>query len=105
VMLMSVSERRREIGVRMALGARRRDIRQLFLLEAATLSVAGALLGALLGVLAAYLFTCLSDWTFHLSPGSLLIGVGSSLLIGIFAGLYPAISASRLSPVTALRED
>ncbi|WP_297831690.1 ABC transporter permease [Pseudomonas sp.] len=105
VMLMNVSERRREIGVRMALGARARDIRTLFLLEATTLSVAGAVLGALLGVAVAYVFTLFSGWQFSLSLSSLPLGIGSSLLIGLFFGLYPAIAASRLSPVVALRDE
>lgn len=104
VMLMNVSERRIEIGVRMALGARPRDIRSLFLMEAGILSVAGALLGALLGLLIAYVFTLVSGWKFRLAPESLLLGCGSSLLIGLFFGLYPAISASRLQPVQALRD-
>lgn len=103
VMLMNVSERRREIGIRMALGARPRDIRNLFLLEAGTLSVAGALLGALLGLVVAYVFTRVSGWQFSFAPESLLLGCGSSLLIGLFFGLYPAISAARLQPVQALR--
>lgn len=105
VMLMNVTERRREIGVRMALGARPRDICTLFLLEATTLSVAGALLGALLGVAVAYVFTLFSGWQFSLALSSLPLGIGSSLLIGLFFGLYPAISASRLSPVVALRDE
>lgn len=105
VMLMNVSERRREIGVRMALGARPRDIRTLFLLEATTLSVAGAILGAVLGVAAAYVFTLFSGWPFSLSLLSLPLGMSSSLCTGLFFGLYPAISASRLSPVVALRDE
>ncbi|MEE7627376.1 ABC transporter permease [Methylobacter sp. Wu8] len=103
VMLMNVSARRIEIGVRMALGARPRDIRSLFLLEAGTLSVVGALLGALLGLAVAYVFTRVSGWQFTFVPESLLFGCGSSLLIGLFFGLYPAIAASRLQPVQALR--
>jgi len=103
VMLMNVSERRREIGVRMALGARPRDIRHLFLLEAAALSIAGAVLGGILGLAAAYVFTRFSGWQFLFTPESLLLGCGSSLLIGLFFGLYPAISAARLQPAQALR--
>lgn len=104
VMLMNISERRREIGVRMALGARPRDIRNLFLLEAGTLSVVGALLGALVGLVVAYGFTRFSGWQFTFFPESLLLGCGSSLLIGLFFGLYPAISAARMQPVQALRD-
>ncbi|UVL86210.1 ABC transporter permease [Pseudomonas sp. B21-028] len=105
VMLMNVSERRREIGVRMALGARARDIRMLFLLEAACLSVTGSLVGAAVGLLSAFLFVWFSGWRFTLAIESLPLGVGSSLLIGLFFGLYPAVTASRLQPVQALRDD
>lgn len=106
VMLMNVSERRREIGVRMALGARPRDIARLFLLEAVVLAVAGAAVGALLGVLAGWLFVLLSGWShFALAPLSLPLGVGGALLTGLFFGLSPALSAARLQPVQALRDD
>ena len=105
VMLMSVNERRREIGVRLALGARQRDIQQLFLLEAVHLSVIGALTGALLGCAVAYVFTQARDWPVCLSLDSLLLGGGSSILVGLFFGCYPATVASRLSPVIALRDD
>ncbi|CDO79239.1 putative permease of ABC transporter [Pseudomonas aeruginosa] len=105
VMLMSVAERRREIGVRMALGARQRDIRNLFLIEAVTLTAAGALSGAVLGVAAAYLYARFSGWTFSLAYAALPLGMGSTLLVGLFFGLYPAVSAARLQPVEALRDE
>lgn len=105
VMLMSVAERRREIGVRMALGACRRDICLLFLLEATLLSLAGALAGALLGVAVAGVFIHCSGWPLRLALDSLLLGIGSALSIGLSCGLYPALAASRLSPVVALRDD
>ncbi|MCU1793917.1 ABC transporter permease [Pectobacterium polaris] len=105
VMVMNVSERRREIGVRMALGARPRDIAGLFLLEAVVLSACGALIGAVCGVAAAWLFVFFSDWsTFSLSVLSLPLGIGSSLVIGLFFGLNPAMTAARLEPVQALRD-
>ncbi len=105
VMVMNVSERRREIGVRMALGARPRDIAGLFLLEAVVLSACGALIGAVCGVAAAWLFVFFSDWsTFSLSILSLPLGIGSSLAIGLFFGLNPAMTAARLEPVQALRD-
>ena len=105
VMLMNVSERRREIGIRMALGARQRDIRNLFLLEAVTLTAVGALCGAVLGMGAAYLYAWLSGWQFSLAVLALPLGVGSTLLVGLFFGIYPAVSASRLQPVEALRDE
>ncbi|GAA0565094.1 ABC transporter permease [Halomonas salifodinae] len=105
VMLMSVAERKREIGIRMALGARRRDIRRLFLLEAVNLSLLGALLGAALGLTVAYGFVRFSHWDFHMAREVLPLGVGGALLAGIFFGLYPAFTASRLQPVEALRAE
>lgn len=105
VMLMNVSERRREIGIRMALGARQKDIRNLFLLEAVTLTAVGALCGAVLGITAAWLYAWLSGWQFSLAAAALPLGVGSTLLVGLFFGIYPAVSASRLQPVEALRDE
>jgi putative ABC transport system permease protein len=105
VMLMNVSERRREIGIRMALGARQRDIRNLFLLEAVTLTAVGALCGAVVGMTAAYLYAWMSGWQFSLAVAALPLGVGSTLLVGLFFGIYPAVSASRLQPVEALRDE
>lgn len=105
VMLMNVSSRRREIGVRMALGARRRDIRNLFMFEAITLTAVGALCGGLLGIACAFTYAHVSDWTFFLAPLSLPLGVLSTLLVGVFFGLYPAVLASRLQPVEALRDE
>lgn len=105
VMLMNVSERRREIGVRMALGARPADIAWLFLLEALLLAGAGALLGALLGVLAAWGFTAASGWQLQLDPLSIPLGACSALACGVFFGLQPALAAARLQPVVALRDD
>lgn len=104
VMVMSVAQRKREIGVRMALGARRRDIRNLFLLEAFALSAAGAVLGALLGGGFSWAYAVLSGWNFTFAGSSLLLGIGSTLLVGLFFGLHPAMAASRLRPVEALRE-
>lgn len=106
VMVMSISERRREIGVRMALGARPKDIARLFLLEAAVLSAIGALTGAALGLFFSWLFVYFSGWPpFTLSVVSLPLGIGSAVTTGLFFGLSPAIVAARLSPVQALRDE
>ena len=103
VMLMIVAERKREIGIRVALGARQRDIRNLFLLEAVNLAIFGALLGALLGISISFLFAFFSGWEFKFSTTALTFGISSSLLTGVFFGLYPAILASKLQPAEALR--
>ncbi|MHA6636733.1 ABC transporter permease [Citrobacter farmeri] len=106
VMVMNISERRREIGVRMALGARPVDIACLFLSEAVVLATAGAFTGAAAGLLASWLFVHYSGWpSFSLSAISLPLGIGSAMITGLFFGLSPAIAASRLSPVQALRDE
>ncbi|MDZ7280094.1 ABC transporter permease [Pantoea eucrina] len=105
VMMMNVAERKKEIGVRLALGARTRDIAVQFLLEALVLSALGALAGCLIGMAGAGVFYRLSDWTaFSLSLASLLLGAGSSLTTGLFFGLYPALAAAKIEPVRALND-
>ena len=103
VMLVSVSERTREIGIRLAVGARRRDVVSQFLLEAALLSTAGGLLGIAVGVLAIPLAAALNQGMALLDPGSIPLAFGVALLTGIVFGLYPALRASRLDPIEALR--
>lgn len=105
VMLMSVVERRREIGLRLALGARPRDIRAMFLIEAAALSVGGGALGAVLGLAAAAVYASTAGWAFILSMAAPPLAVGTSLAVGLFFGLYPAVRASRLDPIIALRAE
>ncbi|MEQ1963662.1 ABC transporter permease [Xenorhabdus khoisanae] len=105
VMLMNVSARRKEIGLRMALGARPQDIRRLFLYETAALTLAGAILGALVGVIVAFLFVLYSGWSFSLAPLSIPLGIGSSIVAGLISGFYPAHKASQMEPVQALRDD
>ncbi|UFH50614.1 ABC transporter permease [Pseudomonas sp. KNUC1026] len=105
VMVMNVAERRREIGVRMALGARPKDIAILFLLEAVVLAAAGAGVGATAGLIAAWAFVQVSgEAAFAWSPTALPLGIGSALATGLFFGLAPAMAAARLTPVQALRD-
>ncbi|OGG44182.1 MAG: multidrug ABC transporter substrate-binding protein [Candidatus Handelsmanbacteria bacterium RIFCSPLOWO2_12_FULL_64_10] len=103
IMLVSVTERTREIGLRMAVGARSRDILTQFLVEAVTLSLIGGFLGVLLGVGASLLIAHLAGWATRLSPESILLAFGFSAAIGIFFGFYPARKASRMLPIEALR--
>ncbi|MDE0729739.1 MAG: ABC transporter permease [Longimicrobiales bacterium] len=103
IMLVSVMERTREIGVRKALGARRRDILAQVLIESATLSTVGAIFGVLAGIGIATLVASFSPMPAAVSPKWVALGVGLGLSVGIVAGVYPAAQASKLDPVDALR--
>ncbi|MHB0937961.1 MAG: ABC transporter permease [Armatimonadota bacterium] len=103
IMLVSVTERTREIGIRMALGARRRDIQLQFLVEALMLSLLGGAVGILLGFLGAWGLSRLPDATVSVSLSSVLMSFGFAAFVGIFFGYYPALQASRLNPIDALR--
>jgi putative ABC transport system permease protein len=103
IMLVSVTERTREIGIRRAIGARRRDILLQFLIEAAFLSLAGGALGVALGILAATLISQLARWPTMIQPGAVLLAFGFATLVGLFFGYYPARRASTLDPIDALR--
>jgi putative ABC transport system permease protein len=105
VLLISVSERRQEIGIRAALGAKRQDIRMQFLIEATILSVIGGLLGTLLGISITYGVAWYQEWTFSVDANVLLMGIGISLITGIFFGFLPAHKAANLNPIDALRSD
>jgi putative ABC transport system permease protein len=102
VMLVSVSERTREIGIRMSLGARRRDILLQFLVEAGTTSGIGGAAGVLMGLVFAVLIGAFSPLPVRLAPWSLVVGVLLGVAVGLAAGVYPAYRASRLDPITAL---
>ncbi len=102
VMVISVLERRGEIGLRRALGATRGHIRSQFVLEAALLSGLGGVLGVLLGSGITTVYARRQDWVVDLPPTALLAGVGAALAIGMFAGLYPAAKAARLDPALAV---
>jgi putative ABC transport system permease protein len=103
VMLVSVTERTREIGARMAVGARQQDIVAQFLLEAILISLSGGILGLAVGILAIPLAASLNQGIALLAPDSIPLAFGVALLVGVVFGLYPAIRASRLHPIEALR--
>ena len=103
IMLVSVTERTREIGVRMAVGARRRDILAQFLTEALALSLAGGVIGVGLGLLLAQQLASRFAWPLLIRPDVIFLAVGFSALVGVGFGLYPARKASRLDPIDALR--
>lgn len=105
VMLMSVMERRQEIGLRQALGARQRDIRLMFLCETVVLSLVGSTIGTAGGYLVGMIFAWGSGWQFEPAPLALPLGVGMALVVGLFFGIYPASNAARLDPVAALRSE
>jgi putative ABC transport system permease protein len=105
IMLVAVAERTREVGIRKALGARRRDIMAQFLVESATLSVFGAAIGIALGFGLAALIATVSPLPASVAPWSIAVGVLLGAGVGIVAGVYPASRASRLDPITALRQE
>jgi putative ABC transport system permease protein len=105
IMLVSVTERTREIGLRKALGARKNDILQQFGLEAVALSVAGGVIGLIVGVLSAWLITAAAQLPLALAPDTALLAIAFSAAVGVIFGAYPAWRAARLDPIEALRRE
>jgi putative ABC transport system permease protein len=103
IMLVSVTERTREIGIRLAVGARKSDIRNQFLIEAVLLSALGGIIGVLFGLFIGYEIVMSSELPFILNPGAIVLAVSVAGLTGIIFGLYPAVRAADLDPIVALR--
>ena len=102
-MLLSVTERTREIGIRRAIGARSGDVLRQFLMEATVLSVSGGLVGVLLGVASSVSITRWAGWSTSISGLSVAVAFGSAAAIGILFGYYPARQASAVAPIESLR--
>jgi putative ABC transport system permease protein len=103
IMLVSVRERTREIGLRQAVGAKTRDILTQFLVETVSLSLVGGLVGIALGFAASFIISHLAHWNTVVGPGAVSLAVVSSALVGITFGYYPAKKAAYLDPIEALR--
>jgi putative ABC transport system permease protein len=103
IMLVSVTERTREIGLRLSIGARRRDVLRQFLVEALVLSLGGGLAGIALGVSTSYAVNLLLHWSMRISPNAVALSFGCAATIGVLFGLFPARRAAALSPMEALR--
>ena len=105
IMLVSVTERTREIGIRRAVGARARDVRLQFLVEAVTLSMAGGAIGLVVGLAASGVLTWVLEWPTAFSPAAVALAFGIAAAVGMFFGFYPAQRASQLTPIDALRHE
>ncbi len=105
IMLVSVTERTKEVGVRMAVGAKRRDILLQFLIESSAISAGGGVIGILLGVLLAKIVTAATSIPSRLDPVSVVLAIAMSASIGLFFGIYPANRAAKLDPIEALRSE
>ncbi|PYQ61980.1 MAG: hypothetical protein DMF53_14155, partial [Acidobacteria bacterium] len=105
IMLVAVAERTAEIGLRRALGARQKDVRRQFLLEAALLSFTGGTIGVLLGALVSLIVDRVAHFPANLTAATAALGLALSVAVGIAAGYWPAVHASKLQPVDALRAE
>jgi putative ABC transport system permease protein len=105
ITLLSVTERTKEIGLRMAVGARSRDVMRQFLFEAMVIAAAGGLLGIVIGVIASVSIARTLQWATVVSPSSVLLAFGVATAVGVFFGWYPARRAAHLDPIVALRRE
>jgi ABC-type antimicrobial peptide transport system permease subunit len=105
IMLVSVTERTREIGIRRAVGARARDVRMQFLVEAVTLAMAGGAIGLLVGLASSAVLSRTLDWPTAVTASSVTLAFGIAAAVGVFFGFYPAQRASQLTPIDALRHE
>jgi putative ABC transport system permease protein len=103
IMLVSVTERTREIGIRKSIGAKQANIMFQFLTEAITLSLVGGIIGVILGYIASSFVSKANGWTLLISPSAVGISFAAASMVGIFFGWYPARKAARLNPIEALR--
>ena len=103
IMLVSVTERTREIGIRKSLGAKYNDIMSQFLIEASVICLVGGTIGIILGIIASQIISAVAGWNTYIAPWSIMLSFGFSLAIGIFFGFYPARKAAKLDPIEALR--
>jgi putative ABC transport system permease protein len=103
IMLVSVTERTREIGIRMAVGGRGGDVMVQFLVESIVISIAGGLIGIVAGIGGSVLVGSLTGWSTQTSPQAVLMAVAFSAAVGVFFGFYPARKAAQLNPIQALR--
>ena len=103
IMLVSVTERTREIGLRKALGATHKSIMMQFIIEAVLLCVLGGIAGIVIGTLLLFIFTSLNDWIFSMPISAIIGSITFSALVGLFFGIWPAKRAARLDPAVSLR--
>jgi putative ABC transport system permease protein len=105
IMLVSVTERTREIGIRKAVGATQKDILRQFIIEATVLSIAGGITGITLGCVVSHIISIMANWTTVVTLWSIVLAAGVSIFVGLFFGIYPAMKAAKLDPIIALRSE